>query len=293
MTRAGRIATVRPERRPAGRAAGSPRDRQAPAAAAAVLLLAAVLIAGARPGAAAAAILDPLRAFGDEPGWSGSVEGSYSATGGNTEVSSLEGAARVQLLGARHRWRLLGAVDRQTSRGELTARSVSAHLRHNLRLDARLATLSFLQWQENPFQRLQARYLVGAGLRADLAGGWPAVADQEGEEDGGWRLAVGAADMLEIERRQGRDAETRHRLSTFVDLQGRPGPRVLLQGTVFLQPRWSEPADYRLLASGGLRVTLVGALAQFTRVRWERDSRPPPGVERDDWRVVTGLSLDL
>jgi hypothetical protein len=243
-------------------------------------LTACLLLAAASAGAA---IVDPLAAFKeDELGWSGSADASYSASGGNTRLTTLTSTARLQWQDARERFRLLGNLERKTSESQEIARSLMAHLRHNHRLDDALATLAFVQFQENPFQRLQGRTLIGGGLRLDL------LRQEESH------LSWGVSDMLEIERLDGHHhADRWHRLSTFLEVRHAPREHLALQLTVFLQPRWSEPGDYRLLLTAGTRVRLAGPVVQITRFTWERDSMPPMGVKKDDWELSAGLGLEL
>jgi putative salt-induced outer membrane protein YdiY len=244
------------------------------------LCILALLVA---PRPACPAIVNTLTGFAaDEPGWSGGVEAGYSASGGNSEVTHLTAGARAQRLGERHRWRLLGGYERETSGGEEVGRSLLGHLRHNRRLGRVASTLAFAQVQNNPFQRLRSRLLLGGGLRFDLAAG----AD--------WRLAIGAAHMVEIEDLEDvDDEETDHRLSSFLALGRRLREGVRLEATAFFQPRWSDPGDHRILVNAGLGVDLGGGLAHFTRFALEHDSEPPPGVEKTDWKLAVGLELKL
>ena len=110
------------------------------------LLAALAFLATALP--ADAAIINSLRGFDrDEPGYSGSIAGSYGAAGGNTEQSTFEGSGRIQWQGRVHTLKLIASGRRTTSRGEETAKSVLGHLRHNYDLSDRWATLAFFQAQ--------------------------------------------------------------------------------------------------------------------------------------------------
>ena len=95
-----------------------------------LILLAAVVLTAASVADVHAVILNSLRGFDEnEPGWSGSIAGSYGASGGNTQESTFDGSGRLQLRRNSNIWRVIASGRRTTSRGEETARSVLGHLR--------------------------------------------------------------------------------------------------------------------------------------------------------------------
>jgi len=245
-------------------------------------LLSAVLLA-LFPGAPVnAQILNTLRGFGrTEPGWSGDLGAFVSASGGNTENVSLGGNGRVQWQGDVHRWRLLLEGTRAESRREVTEEASAVHLRHNARLTRSLASLAFVQHQHDRFQRVDARFLVGAGVRWDVI---------RGESiDGAW----GVSPMLEVERVEGGDAEARGRLSTFVTILGKIDARTSVDVTTFVQPAFDEPSDVRAVSTASLRVEVVDHLSLVVEGRVQYDAEPAGGVERTDWKTRTGLSVAL
>ncbi len=234
-----------------------------------------VLLMAAFPGEAA--IVNSLSGFAETPGWTGGVDGSFGARGGNTEQTSLSSNARLQWRGQRESWRLIGSARRTSNGGNETARSLLGHLRHNHRLSARWHTLAFVQLQENPFQRLESRFLAGAGLRWDVA---------RGEKR---RFSLGAAHMAEREKIEKVAANSRERASLFFTLSWELREGVRIAGLAFFQPVWSEPEDWRTLGELDLDVALGGGLSLFSGGELEGDSRPPVGVEKVDWSTRTGL----
>ncbi len=230
---------------------------------------------------ARAAIVNSLRGFDrDEPGWSGSVDGSYGASGGNTQESTFMGSARLQWKGASHIGRLIGSGKRTTNNGTETARSTLAHLRHNYLLSNRWATVMFLQLQENPFQRLDSRFLAGLGGR------WQAVKGKS------TLIYLGATYMFEKEQIQDEEGfEKAQRLSSFasLELELRDGVFVDLLG--FYQPKFDDIADWRAYGEIRLEVELIGSLSLFTGYNLQYDSKPPIGVKETDWTTKTGFLM--
>ncbi len=242
------------------------------------LVILAMLLTGP---AARGAILNSLRGFSDaQEGWSGGLSGSYSASGGNTEETSFKAAASVQWQSGAEQFRLLGNGKRTSTAGTETARALTGHLRHNHRFNDHLSSLSFVQVQENPFQQLKSRTLVGVGGRWDIL-------NRDGSE-----LALGAAHMWEGERLEGGDGRVdQQRLSAFFSVVWPLREGLELDSLAFYQPAWSDFQDWRLFWQTSLDVELTGTLSLFTGLQVEHDSRPAAGVEKTDWETSTGFSL--
>nr|MEE4267239.1 DUF481 domain-containing protein [Candidatus Krumholzibacteria bacterium] len=230
-----------------------------------------------------AGIVNTLRiSSSDQAGWSGGFSGSHSAQGGNSRVTKLSFSSLVQYRYGNDLLRLIGSGKRSSSGGVESGRAFMGHLRHNRRLGGPWSTLAFAQWQENPFQRLESRRLLGLGARCDLLA-------REGLD-----LALGGAFMWEREQIQdGPGATTGQRLSLFLSLVYPVTSRVSVDALVFFQPAVSEFADHRLFAQGDLKVEITGSLSLFTGVQVEEDSRPAGGVARTDWETSTGFSYDF
>ncbi|MCA9727403.1 MAG: DUF481 domain-containing protein [Candidatus Eisenbacteria bacterium] len=238
-----------------------------------------------------AQIVNTLSGFEDEPGWSGGAEARFAQAGGNTDVLTLGAAAKVQwqsaagdsgALGSRHRVRVLGGATRSEADGRKVADSSMSHLRYNYRITPWLATVTFVQHQRDPFQRLQSRFLLGAGLRFDIV------------RQAAWELSLGGAHMSERESiREEPAADYDQRLSTFLLWVGNLTSSVEVNVTGFYQPRWSDWGDARATASGELRVDLASALAVGWSASLQHDSRPPEGVKSTDWSYLTKLIVSL
>lgn len=224
-----------------------------------------------------AAIVDSISGFQNEKGWAGKLDAGFDASGGNTEETSLSAGARLQWRGETEMWRLLGSARRTSVEGTETARALMAHLRHNHRLGGRWHTLAFVQAQENPFQRLESRWLLGAGLRWDVL-----QTDKQ-------RFSLGLAHMQEREKIEEQDAEWIERASLFLNLALQLREGVTLSGLAFFQPAWSDLEDWRTMGNFELEVELAAGLALVSGLSLEGDSRPAAGVEKVDWTTSTAL----
>ncbi len=240
------------------------------------------LLAAARP-AFGGTILNTLQATDDgDPGWSGTVDGLYSGSGGNTERIIFSAGGRVQWRGEVDRLRLQLSGGYEESAQQVTARHGVAHLRHNHDLDADWATILFVQAQANPFQRLKSRWLSGAGLRRNL------IDDDEG------LVAIGATPMLEVERLEGQDGHTaRGRLSMFLHVARRLSDSAKLDLVGFWQPLFSDFGDARTVGNLALKVAVTGSVDLKVGLAVEDDARPPAGVKRTDWGTFAGFGVEF
>lgn len=233
--------------------------------------------------ARAGVILNTLQGYDDgQDGWTGGVDGLYSGSGGNTERILLSAGGRVQWRGERDRWRLQMSGGYEESARQVTARNAVLHLRHNRDIGPAWATIAFGQVQANPFQRLESRWLFGAGLRRDLT------------EDEHGRLALGVTPMLEIERLDGEAGHvTRGRLSVFLHAARELSATTRLDAAVFWQPLFSDLAVSRTVANITLAVEVNGHVDLKVGAAVEDNARPAAGVERMDWSTFVGLGWDF
>lgn len=229
-----------------------------------------------------AQILNTLRGFDeDATGWSGGFGAFFSGTGGNTENVAIGGAGSIQWQGNANRWRLLLDGTRAESNRSATEEALATHLRHNLRLSRRWASLAFVQHQYDRFQRVDSRFLAGAGVRWDFL---------RTEKLG---ASIGASPMLEMEKNEGRSSLSRGRLSTFVTILGRVDERVHVDVTAFVQPAMDELQDIRAVSTTALRLEISEALSLVADLRVQYDTEPAADVEKTDWKTRTGLSIRL
>lgn len=249
---------------------------------ASTLIAAAVLALALMPTTTqAGAILNTLDGFDDSArGWNGGLKGLFSGSGGNTESIQFGVGGRVQHRSEHDRIRLQTSMAYKENDGKETERNVVVHLRHNHDLSPDWATVLFGQIQHNPFQRLQRRWLLGAGLRHDLY-----------DDDRG-QVRVGATPMLEIEILENTDGPvTRGRMSVFAHVARRLSDNTRLNLVGFWQPLFSDLADARAVGNATVTVEVTGNVDLKVGASVEHDARPPAGVERTDWETFVGLEL--
>lgn len=244
-----------------------------------LLLIVLILAVGSLP--ASAQILNTLSGFEHRAGWQGEASAFVRLSGGNTELENYLVGAAGQWQGEHNRVRLIGSYDFAKSGGTKNQDDLVLHLRHNYRVSARIASLAFAQYQRNPFQALEARDLLGAGLRINL------------HEDADRRMGLGVSAMYEAEElTDGTTSETA-RLSAFLDFRRELKEYLRLAIVGWYQPRFSDFSDARTTAIADLDVDLAGPFALVLSASWQYDSTPPPGIEKLDWSLRTGVRVSI
>jgi putative salt-induced outer membrane protein YdiY len=213
------------------------------------------------------------------------VQGSFTGRTGNSESVSVGAGAMGGAHAGRHGF--FGSTQADYARfDKQTAVSKSfVHLRYDYALLDWLHPEAFVQQQQDKFQRLQLRELVGAGLRF-------IVAD---EED--LRLAIGTAYMLEYERisvaegAADRPTTLAHRLSSYASTTWAPDSRVRMTGTLYAQPRLDKLEDCRVLFEAALTTDVTKRLAVTLLMTVRYDSEPPTTVKTTDAEVKNAFVL--
>src|SRR5262249_35030463 len=153
------------------------------------------------------------------------------------------------------------------------------HLRYHYELLGWLFPEAFVQQQQDKFQRLQLREIVGAGPRFTFVS----------EPD--FLVAFGTAYMFEYERisvpEGAPDAphDTAHRSSNYLTATWQPDSRVKLLATVYFQPRFDALPDFRMLFETALKTEIVKRLSVKVSASVHYDNRPPTTVKTTDAEV--------
>ena len=148
------------------------------------------------------------------------------------------------------------------------------HVRYNRELTARMWWELYSQYEYNEFLLLDSRLLVGTG---------PRFAVVDNDRVGVW---LGTSAMIEEEslNPEGVDASeevSRYNLrsSSYASLTLRPSESVSWVSTAYLQPRFDDLDDHRIVAESGLKFEIGKGIAGTMNVRFRHDSQPPQTPE--------------
>jgi len=224
---------------------------------------------------------------GDVAGWHWGVEGGFSLSRGNTDKVDVGIGAVLGYRWTRDWLRLFGGLDYLSEDGAKVDNDRYLHVRFNHRLTDRWQTFHFVQVQSRYASLLRSRFLVGGGLRRNLI-------------EGRTTLDVGTGLMYESESLDPDEDIGDHprearvwRMANLLVLTRSLTESVTLIGVSYVQPDLSDFGDFRTLVDLSLRIALTQNLDLTIQNEWRHDSRPPSGVEADDYSLKTGFAVSF
>ncbi len=243
---------------------------------------------------------NPLRA-----GLSGGLDGSFALSRGNIELLDVGGATRIQYQILHRQAQIPEGQPRPlpfiaqrlslTSSGRFADRAggtivnqAFAYARWTAMWHRRVGSELFAQYQYNEFLRLQARALVGLGVRVEIIHehalmSWAGTAYMP--EYNRIRSIAGAPDAPET---------LDHRLANHLAIRlSLLEDRILLQSTLYVQPRLDDFQDIRILEELEILSKITDLFAFGTTLGILFDSAPPTQVKSTDLRLLTTIRLSF
>ncbi len=213
----------------------------------------------------------------DRDGWSGKVGLAANGSSGNSNKLMTEATLHLFFKQGRHLSMLASSYSYGKSQGVLNTRKSFAHLRHRYALRSQWDIEGFGQLQQDAFARLRLRSLLGGGGRYH----WPLLSGQ---------AAVGVGSFYEQERRTGSIQVRRlWRGNIYLTLQLPLNDRSKLQNTLYYQPAWQQPNNFRLLDNTIFSVLVSEHLDLKLSLEIAHDSQPPAAVLKTDISYKSGL----
>lgn len=231
-----------------------------------------------------------------KPGWSGDVETNVALSRGNIELLDLGGSGRLlyQTLYPSNSdtpffyHRVFLAVQ-----GRLAERTQTNyinqgffHLRWTWMLHEFIGPEIFNQYQFDQFLRLRTRALTGVGAHIEIFHTKPLMmwgGSGYMLEYSSINVDPGASDSPE---------SLEHRWANYMTVRASLlDDNLYIQGTIYLQPRFDQLSDLRLLDELEISSKITARLSMGTSFSLFHDSRPPTDVKRTDLRLVSKLGL--
>ena len=254
----------------------------------ALLLVLTVLLA--RPGVARANPVNAEKLITDptEEGWSGSLSTNFALSSGNVDRLTLGFSGGIQYwtlypegvgyrgkpvpAGARRFYRDRWVLITNAAFARVALRDVVnngfAHTRYTRMWLPRLGSDVFAQAQHDEFKRLTLRTLGGLGFRVDPINRRVV------------QVWAGSGYMTELEHNRVDMGDphpakvVNHRWTSYAVIQLRPWDSVVGRNTTYIQPRFDDFGDFRVLEA--LQVeTRSGLVALGVELELQYDSRPP------------------
>lgn len=206
-----------------------------------------------------------------EEGWSGHVELGIDGKTGNKREETYTGAAKVTRRQDNDIY--LGIVEREygTTRNIKDTDESFVHGRWIHILNERWAAEGFAQWEEDQFDNLISRSLLGGGGRYIVA-----------EDDKVFSLAVGLGAFRErevLDLGTYEDKTWLWRANSFMVYKHRLNEQLVLSATAYFQPNMSDMGDFRTLLDAALSVKLTDTLDLKIHYKVTHDSEPARNLD--------------
>ena len=232
--------------------------------------------------------VEGLRKSFTTQGVHGKLGGSITTYNGNTQGTELGGSA---LLGYREGPQLVYVstnANYASFGGDVSVANAFLHFRYNHTLTPLLTGEAFAQGESDRFRRLRLRTLAGMGLRFTVV------------ESDDLVLFYGVSYMYEHTSLGESLADTPvrpadvHRMNNYAALAFVLDPgRAVVANTLYVQPRFDDFGDVRLLDVLALDVTVIGVLTASLQATLRYESPVPEPLKRADLMVKNMLGVSF
>lgn len=217
------------------------------------------------------------------------VDGALVGRAGNTQTVMFSGSVFGGITSEPHLFFLRASADYGEARGVRNIARWLTHARYNYRLTWLLALEAFAQAQHDRFRRIGVRDLYGVGPRfhlltredVEIFAGTTYVLEHEIITASATGSLDGAVESNELWNRS----------SNYVGFNAQLAPLLTASMTTYVQPRFDEPSDFRVLSEASIVVTITKMLAARVSGSLWYDSDPPSSVKTYDVEVKNSLML--
>ncbi len=207
-------------------------------------------------------------------GWTGEGEFGASASGGNTNETSINLGFKAERETATWGNTFVAKADYKKSAGTTTVERFLANHQSKYKFDGKLYGVSLLQWESDKFAGFDNRFSESAGLGYSLkqARKWT------------WDVTAGPAFRQTSRVDRSYEADIEARLSSHIAWFLTPGTTVTQDTNLFL-----GPGNNTYQAVTALTTKVIGAISARASFDYKRETSPPPGLVGQD--TVSRLTL--
>jgi hypothetical protein len=227
--------------------------------------------------------IENKRIYDDTAGWSGSLDGGFSATQNNKLFYSGNFRPKVQYKTRKHYYLLLSDLVYTAGGKDVYANSGMSHFRYAYRLfNSPWKWESYAQVQYNQLLNQKVRALAGTGIR------WKFI------DTNGIRFFAGTSTFYEYEELQTDNVINRgfrwsNYLSWFIDMK----KGWAFTAVTYFQPLWSDLNDFRIAGQYTLSFHVLKRLDIRMEYNCFYDTRPPVNVRRMVFSSSAGFHIKL
>lgn len=201
-----------------------------------------------------------------EQGFSGALKVGLNGKTGNQEEESDKAGVKIIYRLDDNIFMTLMDKEYGTKHNIKTTDNSFLHARWIHLLNDKWATESFAQWEEDEFDNLTSRVLVGGGARYLAA-----------QEKDVYSFALGLGAFREVEKQNlvsYQETNRLWRINTYYTYKYQLNSQVTLVNTTYAQPSTSDLGDFRLLFDLGINVKLTNSLQLKLNYKLTYDSDP-------------------
>lgn len=219
-------------------------------------------------------------------GWSGGADVGFSLTSGSSETTNLA----IGLAGTRETRNDKTTIyassiysrDGSSGDSETTANTIRGGVRYDRDINRKFFAYGFTDLEHNGLQDLTLRFVLGGGL------GYHAIRNERTQLDllGGldWNREYFRGDFNDRSSMEAQLGQTlSHRFSS----------RVSLKEQLFFFPNLTDGGTYRINFDAALVTDISRRIAWQLTLSDRYLSDPPPGLEKNDLLLTTGLKIKL
>lgn len=214
-----------------------------------------------------------------EPGGYGSIAAALDGRSGNTDRENYTIGGRLDYRSRDTDMFILTEHSRAKAFDQEIEDSSWAHAHYRDEFQHGLAAEAFLDGRKDEFQLLDARTQLGFGARFTLA-----------HEADVRAVYAGIGALHEWEEQIGVD-DHYWRLNSYFVYKRQLNEQLRGMFNLYYQPSLDNGSDFLVSAESALVVKLATHLDLKLGVRWMYDGEAPPGIEEDDTRYLSSLSL--
>ena len=222
--------------------------------------------------------IKPLDVGEDKPGFSGEFALSLDVNRGNSETDSSALGLYIKHDRNNSLIFLKSSYDHGQSAGLVNIDKSFIHVRHIHKLSKTIDDEFFIQQQNDTFQSLNSRAMLGAGLR--ISTGNP-------KKTGRIYFGIGAFYLTESETNL--PIASYVRTNTYLSYKFDPKTNYNFSLVSYYQPKMSDKSDYLLQTTAEFNLNINKDLAIKLSISYNENSRPVSGVEPYDYSQTTSL----
>ncbi len=233
--------------------------------------------------------IENRRIYDDTSGWSGSLDGGFSAVQNKDLLLSASFRPRVQYKNKMHYYLFLTDWNYSKGAEKVYSNAGMIHFRYAYRLQRKISEKkspwkweSYTQLQYNQLLDQRLRALIGSGLR------WKAINSPK------YKVFIGTSTYYEYEDIRTSDVLNRDwRWSNYLSWFLTPSPNFSITAATYYQPLWEDFNDFRFMG----QYTFSFSVKKRLDLRFEfnnfYDSRPALNVRNWVFSSTFGFRIKL